>query len=314
MKTNTTGTEYFSAVEKGFLPVVFVPCALVFLLLYKFSKQPLRNEQSMASRMQYFYSMASAALLGEILFHVLPFLSQPFPATFGLGFVIILCVETLLPRLRSRNSLASSQPSVELMYSVDHEEVNIHERLVVDDCLDEDYAEQANTMAQEKFELRKRRTIVVVFLLTFIPFVLLDGFYFSAFMSFNSILQLVAFYLDRLLQTLAVAVLMIHAFFHGTKKSQWPWYLLVSIVWCLVCALTAIPAITGYNFLAQTPSYVGINMFYSLFGGILLWMAFYLNSLVQQQQQKFDDNKSTTLRLLSFVIIFFVSGIITVFI
>jgi len=316
---NTDVTVYFANLEKGFLPVVFVPCAVLCLLVYKFAKRPLsrQDDETMARRMQYLYSMGSAILLGEVLFHVVPYLTQPFPAVVGLGYIIAIYVERILPRL-SRNSflpsnnLVSSQ--IELEHSVDFENVKLQDRLIVDDCLDEDYAEQATDMAEEEFELKKRRVIVTVFVLTLLPFVIFDGFYFASFAAPTPVLQIIAFYMDKLLQTLALCVMLVHAYLHGVKSGQWPWYLIICIVWCLLCGLSTLPVELEYNFVTEAVPTVVINFFYSALCGILLWMASYLNNLVQHQQEKYSDKRSTYLRFASFAAVFALSALITVFI
>lgn len=312
---STEITVYFSNVEKGFLPVVFVPCALLCLLIYKFAKRPLERAsgETIARRMQYLYAAGSGILFGEVLFHVAPFLTRAYRATLGLGLLAAICVEAFLPRL-SRDGHSGAHSVVELEHSVDFEEVKINDRLMVDDCLDDDYAEQASAMADEEFELKKRRVVVGLFVCALLPYVLLEGFYYASFPAPTPALQIVAFYLDKLLQTLVLCSMLVHAFLHGVKHRQWPWYLIVCAGWLLLCALSTLSGELGYNFMTEFGAIVAVNGLYSILGGILLVMAMYLKGLVQAQQERAYDTRSTVLRLLCFAGAFMLSGLITVFI
>lgn len=303
---STNTTVFFDATQKGFLPVVFIPCAVICFILYKYAKQRLDESDTMGRRMEYLYSIIAAALLGHLLFRILPNVAQPYPILVGIGFFIMLCIQKCAKGWRDDPYMSTSVHDGELYYIVDRESIEVKTILLQDDLEDEHNQERVRLMSMETNELKKRRQIVIVLFIAMICTTIIEGFLLAE-MGNGKTIMVVMFYVAKMLQTLAVSVALVHSFFHGVKQGRWPWYFILCSIWCLACALSTLPAML--DFVGAIEGNVAIFLFYSLAAGIILWVSLYFVFLDRSE----NSLKRTVMRLTVFGVVFVLTWVTSFF-
>ena len=109
----------FNNSQKSVLPLVFMPCAIICFVLYKYAKKRLVNE-NLGKRLQYFYSIISTALFGHVLFRAMPIMKQPYPIFVALGYFVMICVQKLSRTWRMNDSTISTKEDYSLIRNHKH--------------------------------------------------------------------------------------------------------------------------------------------------------------------------------------------------
>ena len=295
-------TVAFSPAQKGALPVVVVPCALVCFLIFKYAKRNLDETDTIGRRMEYLYSALAASLWGHVLFRILPNIPQPFPVAVGVGFFIMLCVQKCARAWRDDRYSNGSDFDGEIYHCLDRHNVQIKTTLVQENLLDDDLPRQVHRVSLEAKEISKRRKIVTLLVLTMLGTTVLEGFFLTG----GETVTVVMFYVGKLLQTLAIAVALVHAFFHGMEQGRWPWYLIFSVTWCVTCGLSTLPALLDFTMGESVPALI----FYALAAGIVLWVAQYFVFI-----DRTENNLGRTIaRLVVFGVMFITTWVVSFFV
>lgn len=296
----------YSTVQKVLLPLAtFFPAALILYLLYKVGKRPLLGQQNFNDRMEYLYSFAAAALLGQFLFHALPNATNPSGPEVGafvrvfvmLGFFIMLCIQKC-QRFNHYNPYYTSPEnnSVEITSLLDRDSMELVEYYHAQDLESEEVANDRLQLADEAAELSKRRKINVLTLATLVFLSILEGF----FLIYREPSWWVwsFFLVDKWLETATIGISMLHALLHCSSETEHRWYLIVSIGWCITCVLSIVPMLVNLNYDAvyQVVNHVATSMFYALAGGVLFWIALYYIWI----DRKHVNKKETIVRLIIF--------------
>lgn len=277
---------HFSDVQKGFLPVVAVPCLILSLLVYKFAKRPMRYDETMVKRMEYFYSAIAAALLGHIIFGIMPNMKQPYPVCIGIGFFFMKCIQDLSSTWKENEFISTDEQIHDLL---DGDTMHIKSIRVEDDLSDDNIAlNRARTRLQVN-EVKKRRIIALVLLSCMFLIAPIDGLYLSEH-GMNRTVMVVMFWISKLIQTMVISVCMLHAFFH--------WYLIFSILWAIVCALSPLSAILNFEGIVEDMP--AVMVFYATSTGVLLLIALYFISV----DGKKSSTKKTIVKLFIFASVF----------
>jgi len=275
--------------------------------LYKFAKKPLHLEESMAERMEYFYSAVAASILGQIIFGILPNMNQPYPIFAGIGFYILLCIQMLSRVWRENDYVSTDLYDNEIRDFIDNDSMEIKTIRVEEDLADENIAKDRRRIQNQVDEMQKRRVIAIVLLSCMFLISPIEGLFLSEYGKDETI-KVVMYWVSKLLQTTIVSVAMIHALFHTHECGKWPFYIIISIAWAIVCSLSSLPAILNFDgFVENIPA---VMLFYSFATGVLLWKAVYFGGLNTRE----TDKKRTKIRLAVFGVVFLVVWIINFFI
>jgi len=304
---STTIVVHFTDVQKGILPVVAVPCLVISFLLYKFAKRPMLIGETMGKRMEYFYSAVAAALLGHIIFGIMPNMSQPYPICIGAGFFVMMCLQKLSRVWKENDFVSTDLNDNEIHDLVDNNTMKLKTILVEDDLASDNIALNRKRITNQVDEFKKRRAIAAILLFCMFIIAPIDGLYLSEYGKDRTIM-VIMFWISKLMQTIVVSVCMIHAFFHGNEVGRIPWYPLWSIAWAFVCAISSLSAILNFEGIVE--NIPAVMVFYALSTGVLFWVALYFVWI----DRKETDRKITIIRLIVFAVVFIVVSITSLFI
>lgn len=298
---NSTAT--FSVGQKAALPIVFVPCAIVCFIVFRYAKRRLQDTDTMGRRMEYLYSALSASLLGHLLFRILPEIPQPFPVVVGVGFFVMLCVQKCAQSWRDDPYTTTDTFDGELYYCVDRESTQIKTNAVQENLLSPEIPEEERRLTLELNELRKRRKIAALLFVTMLCTAVIEGLL----LPLGDTVVVAMFYASKLLQTLALSVAWVHAFLHAPEEGRWPWYFILSLVWCVTCALSTLPGLL--DFVAPADN-VALLLFYALAAGIVLWVAQYFIFIDRTE----NNMRRTVSRLVVFGVVFVATWVTSFFV
>lgn len=314
----------YTDAQKGLLPVVLVPCAILLFALYRYVKRPLFGNRGFEKRMDYFYSYVSAALLGEFLFQALPNATIPMmivntnatnitdvtpavgssiPSMFiMIGFFIMLTMQRYF-RVWHDNPyfVTAENNSAEIHHVVDPESQETREYFEANLSFGDDsgISDQRVILNNETAELQKRRRLACITIFIMSVLCVLEGF-FLVYQQGPRWVIVVVFVLDKLMETLVIAVVMCNAYFHATSERQYNWYLIGSAIWCVVVILSTMPAVCDMTLGEATTvvSHIATGIFYALAGGFLFYIAFFYTSIHLRK----TDGTETLVRQVIFAI------------
>ncbi|MDB9801218.1 hypothetical protein OAB94_02450 [Flavobacteriaceae bacterium] len=201
-----------------------------------------------------------------------------------------------LTRVWQVNQYTTIASSSEIYDFIDRDNVQVKTFLVEDDLSDDQIPMNHENIQNQMGELKKRRTLVVILLLTLFFIAVVEGLHLANINATQNLWVIVLMYfVNKMSQTMVISVAMIHAFFHGLESGRWPWYLIISILWLITVSVATIPALT--NFIGVVQDFPALMVFYGFAAGILLWMAFYFIEI--------DRPKTTMKRTIIRIAIFF---------
>lgn len=297
----------FSDLQKGLFPLVAIPCFVVCLLLYKFGKRPVLGTTSFNDKMEPFYTISGATLLGTFFFQALPNATGPSGTQIGviasgftvIGLFVMLCIQKC-QRVSNENPyyISPELNSVEIRSIIDMEkmeELDFYQPL---NLVSEQTAENRLKLADEVAELKKRSRICILTIVIMSILCIFEGF-FLIYREPTAIggnwTIFVFFMIDKTVQSIVIGVSMLHAFYHTRKRN---WYLILSVWWCVVCMLSTVPVLANMDWTVCfiLVNHLATSIFYALAGGFLLWIALYYIWIERIRVDKID----TTYRLIIF--------------
>jgi len=296
----------YSTLQKSLLvPLFAVPSLCLFYGMYRFGKRPLLGTQTFTDRMEPLYSFAAAALLGQFLFQALPNATGPSGPQTGafvsifvmIGFFVMLCIQKY-QRVSHTNPyyVSPENNATNIVSSIDHESMELVEYYHAVSLDSDEIAAERLQLSDENAELRKRRRINALTIAIMSILCMLEGFFLvyrkTAWTAFAF------FIVNKLIETLIIAISMLHAFIHATTEREPRWYLYISLWWVLICVLSTVPMLVDMSYDA---AYIMVNhlassIFYALAGGFLFWIALYYIWI----DRKKVDRRDTVVRLIIF--------------
>lgn len=298
-----------SDAQKGVLPVVVVPCAVVLYVLYRYIMRPLYGNKTFEQRMNYFYTYASAALFGEVMFQAYPNATIPMivhntnatvasalsPAIgssipsmfFFIGFFVI---STFYESLRIWHAnpyqITTESNSEDIHYLVDRESNTMNDYFEADNTAPNlDVSEQRSKVEQDNAIAERRRYIAYITILLLSVTCVLEGFFLS-YQTGNKWVIIVMFMLDKVMETLVVGVAMANALFHTQGKR----YLYGAILWCFVVVSSTIPVLAGMTMqqAAIVVSHMAVGIFYAAAGACLFFICFLYTNIHLKKTDKVE--------------------------
>ena len=284
---NSTMIEY-SIDEKVSLPFVFLPCLLLAFIMYKYAIRRLVDSETFAKRMQYLYSAAAGAMIGQFLFHTL----QNGTSTsiendhifILLGWYIILFIQKYT-RVNNENEYYTSPnlPSFEITHKLDGNDMQMNEYYESSGSNQAEFSRDMFILMDETKELNKRRLLCVIFFVSMVYISIIEGFFLMYHPKTDITTTIAMFYLNKLIQTFVVCVVLLHGMYHTDKGRHW--YAIASIVYCLVCLLSSIPALVGQSTVDFLEN-LAVSKIYLLIIGIIMYIAQYFAWLDRTQTSK----------------------------
>jgi hypothetical protein len=291
----------FTDAQKALFSLVCIPCFALCFLLFRIGKRPLLGNTTFTERMEIFYSMSAACLLGLFLFHTLPNTTVMHPEVgFGcimIAFFVVMCFQKM-GRVCHDNDMyvESNQVLVEIRHMIDRDTMTMNDYHKMADLESDDTAEERLSVEDERAELQKRRRLTILTLVIIIILCLFEGFFLVVRQDtiVGGIWALLgAFYVQKLLETLIVCVAMLHSFTHTGRN-----YAIMSGIWCAVTTLSTVPLLADMPQTAadNMTNHYATHVFYALAGGVLFWIALYYVWI----DKKRTDKRDTLIRLFYF--------------
>jgi zinc transporter ZupT len=292
----------YSDVQKGLLPLVGIPCLIIFYGLYRFGKRAVRGTRTFGDRMELLYSYTAAALLGQFLFQAFPNATGPSGAQVGvivsafimLGFFVMLCVQKC-QRVSHDNPYYVSPElnSIEIRSVINPETMEAAEYYHNMDPDSPVSAEDQIKLQDEIAELKKRRRLCLLTMIVMGFLCVFEGFfvvYREPTAPGGGWAVIIFFVIDKIMETIVVSVAMLHAYLHCKGL-----YMYGAAGWTVTVILSTTPVLANMTF---TESFVVVNhmatsIFYAFAGGILFWIALYYIWIDRKRVDKTD----TVLRL-----------------
>ena len=282
--TNSTLISYTLG-EKVSLPFVFLPCLLLVFIMYKYAKRRLVNADTFAKRMQYLYAAAAGAIMGQFLFHTLPngtAASDEYDHVFiFIGWFAILCVQKYT-RVNNENEYYTSPglPSHEITQRLNTDNMELDTYYEASGSDQSNFSRDMFILMDETKEMNKRRLLCILFYVSMVYISVIEGFFLMYHMKSTTIAM---FYVNKVIQTFVVCVVLLHGMFHAKRGKHW--YAIASILYCIVCLLSSIPALIGQSTVPFLEN-VFVSKVYLTIIGIMLYIAQYFAWLDRRQTNK----------------------------
>lgn len=292
----------FALPQKILLPLICFPVLLIFYLLYRVGKRPIRGSNTYEGRMEPLYSVAAAAFLCQFFFQILRNATGPTGTSVGvlisafvvLGFYIMLCIQKC-QRVTHDNPLYVSPKlasCVEIRSIVDAESMTLVDYMKIDDPESTEMADNRLQVTDEVAELRKRRRICVLTIVVSSLICFLEGFFlvYREPTTIGGNWVIFAFFVaGKFLETFAIGVTMLHAYVH-TRTNE---YAVAAVWWAIVCTLSTTPALTDMDWARcfEVVNHLATGIFYALAGGIIFWIALYFVWMDRLRVDKRDTAK-----------------------
>jgi len=184
---------------------------------------------------------------------------------------------------------------------VDPETTQIKTTVLQDDLTSPEIPEETRRVTLEMNELRKRRKIAALLTAMMLCTAIVEGFILAR----GETVIVVMFYIAKMLQTLALMVAFVHAFFHAMEQGSAPWYFILSVTWCVTIGLSTLPALLDF----QGSAYAALP-FYALAAGIILWVTQYFIFIDRTE----NNMRRTVARLVVFGVVFVFSWVTSFFV
>lgn len=309
----------FTELQLIIIPIIlsFI-CPLVSYFLFRYGRKALT--QSFEDKMELWYSYTAAGILGKFLFFSLPNATGPQYGMQGafvsgfvmIGFFVMLCIQKF-NRFWNDNPhyVGPSTCSIEIRNLVDKDTLEIKEYFSADKLNDLETANERFQLLDEKAELKKRRLIFYLTLVVMILTVIFEGFIliFREPLVFGGSWVAVSFFVvDKIKETAIISIVALHAFIHTDKKLFGGIFLGWTL--CVVASCIPMMAKLSWEDAFTVVMHLATQVFYSLSGGVLFWIALYF---VWMDKQK-TDKCETTSRLVVFGVSASVSWVCGVFI
>lgn len=308
-----SGELFYSPGAKAGLALVLLPCSILGLLLYRYSRRKLMGKETMDSRMINFYSAIAGGILGQFFFHTLPNSTggdvgvaySTISVFIFVGFFIMMTIQKCS---RVNNEMdyytAPQGTGMDIRHIIDSETVSENNYYKATDITGEQFGEDMWALLDEHKELKRRRMISILFYIIMLFETILEGFFLVYNKSSSGIpVLIVMFYINKLVQTFIVCVVLIHGMFHvGNPKRTFfrGTYLSLLLLWTITCTLSAIPAMIDmeYYTVFTIMHNFWMTAFYAMAGGILFWIALYFVWL----DRKHTNKRETGIRLFLFAL------------
>jgi len=312
---NNTVIEY-SINEKVALPFVFLPCLLLVFIMYKYAKRRLVDSDTFAKRMQYLYGAAAGGIMGQFLFHTLRKSTsasvEDDHVFIFIGWFLMLFIQKYT-RVNNENEFYTSPslPSQEIVHHLDNQDVQLNSYYEASN-LEEPIVNNQTTFSREMFaimdetkEKYKRRILFVMFYIPMVFISIIEGFFLMYRVKTTVAATIGIFYVNKLIQTFVVCVVLLHSMFHAERKKRRHMYAIAGIFYCLVCLLSSIPALVGQDTTIFVENVV-VTKLYLFIVGMIMYIAQYFAWLDRKQ-----TNKKETIVVLVMVLVFGASSYAT---
>lgn len=290
--------------QKAVLPLFLLPCILLLFFMYRFGRRSLRGSETFTARMDYLYTFAAASIMGEFLFQAFPNSSLSSigvaPIFIMVGLFSMMCLQKYSRVWNDSPNYSGSGLSImEIHNVIDPETFEILEVFQADGLDNEHIGEQRMALEDEHAELRKRAQFVIITLGMAGVLCILEGF-FLVYEDGNKWLILVAFWLDKLMETTVLSTSMLHGYYHAKSSQTRNWFVLGSAYWIVVMIISCLPVFLDMTKAQATMvvTHLATNIFYAFSGGILFYIGIYYLMIDMRR----TDLKETILRSFLFVL------------
>lgn len=318
----------YNDAQKALLSLVVIPCCLLCYLMFRFGKRSLRGSQRFSQRMDYLYSFTAASLMGEFLFQAFPNSSLPslaanvtqiepghpplyssIPSIFiMIGLFVMLCYQKYARVWNdSPNYVAPDQSTNDLFYIIDADRMEALDVFEAEGVNNSNVGQDRFAIQDENAELMKRRRLALITLFVMNLLCILEGF-FLIYQTGSRWIIYGAFVVDKLMETLVVCVVMLHAFYHVNDPASYHRFGVGAGVWCCVVVCSTIPALMDMSTPQATyvVTHLATSIFYAFSGGVLFWLAIYYIQI----DLKRTDLKETFIRSFLFAVTASVSWVV----
>jgi zinc transporter ZupT len=301
----------FDIAQKVSLPFVIIPCGLILLLAYKHGRARLRGKETIDSRIINVYSAVAGGMLGIFFFHTLPNSTiQVLTSNYSimsvfifLGFFTMLCIQKCARVTNENEYYTSPTPAAqEIRHVIDAETVTQNDYYEASELDTPAFSVDMWELTDETKEIKRRKTVGFVFFLVLVFESILEGFFlvYNADIVLGGIPVLILmFYINRLIQTFILAIVMIHGMYHvNGEKIRSNMFFMMSLVWLTTCGISTVPVLIDmekYTALLVL-SNPWTSFIYATAGGILFWIALYFVWI----DRKYTNKRDTIIRLILF--------------
>lgn len=292
----------FDNVQKGLLPIIVLPCALVCYALYRWGKRPLLGTPytSHDQRLDYLCVFMGPALLGEFLFQAIPNStnSTSFVNIFVLLGFFLLFFGQRMGRVwhDNPNYVSREMATLQIRHTLNPDTIEINEYGYFSGLDTQTAATDRVSLMDEIAELGQRRRIAILTILIMYFMLLLEGLFLvqDNATAIHPWIVCVVFWIDKLVETLVIVVSLQHGYFSPLVK------LIICSIWCLLCGLSTLPAVLDVDevLVGAVATHAATSIFYALVGGLLWWVGSYYLYL----DQHYTNRSETIVRGVIFVL------------
>lgn len=285
----------FDDAQKAVIALVFIPCALVSLILFKVAR---RYDDE--SKRIILYVWITSLLFGEFIFPLRG--TNYLQACTMLGFFAMYALQ------RYAKICTDNPHHTEPEFSTpDVSGMAVENGTQVADFVfvntGEDVAPILVSTVDRVSEIRKRMRVTKLVLIVMTALCVLEGFYVT-----NTWVSIALFMVDKALETSIVCIAMIHSMMHCPSERSRNWYWICSAVWCVICVLSTITVLIG-NDGSNVTNHVVTAPFYSVCTGCVLFLSAYFVWINQRNSNKFK----TTFDVIIFAVGATISWVVSYF-
>lgn len=293
------------------LQLILVPLCITFLSLiicyifFRYGKSAIASP-SFEDKMELLYTYIAAGLLGKFLFFSLPNATGPNHTITGafvsafimIGFYVMFCIQKYNRVWYDNPYYTGPERGItEIRNIINKETCEIQEYYNAERLNDVETGQERLTLVDEKAEIRKRRLYFYLTIFILMLTLMFEGFFFvfrEPFGIGGSWPVCIFFVIDKLKETAIISIIAVHAYIHTSKQ----WYVFCMTCWITAVLCSCIPMMVQMawekSFIVTT--HLATQIFYSLSGGILFWIALYFVFIDRQKTDKCE----TSTRLIVF--------------
>jgi zinc transporter ZupT len=310
----------FTPIEKSFLSLAFIPCAVLQFIIYRYAKHRLVGEsETIEKRMEKWFATMSGVMLGIFIFRTLPqsaavvasntFLRmgwsyRALAAFVMLGFYSLMWVDKLSRVWPYSTTYAGLSPqeasdSLQTDHIIDPKRIEQTEYYDCSDLGSPVYNKDLSQLQAEASVLARNRRNAILLYMLMIFVCVIEGLYlvYRQDVALGGTGGIVGcFYVDKLLESLVVGAVLVYGRFHAFSKPYW--FLALCILWWVVIILSTVPVLSDAPVaeIAVAIEHPALGVCYAIAAGFIFYIAIYFIFVNRVQ----TDRREMILRLLAF--------------
>lgn len=275
----------FTDLQYIIIPIIIAfACPLISFIVFRYGRIYLKAP-SFEDKLELWYSYTAAGMLGKFLFFSYPNATGPqhtvqdsiVSGFVMLGFFVMICIQKY-NRVWYDNPYyvgPAAGTITEIRNLVDKETLMIQQYISADEN-EETAAANRLIVVDEVAELKKRRILFYISFVVLFVTTIFEGFFLvfrEPFTIGGSWAIVLFFVIDKIKETATISVIAIHALVQTEKL----WYAILMGFWTAVTVCSCLPMIlqVSWDQSFGVVTHLATQIFYSLSGGVLFWIALY---------------------------------------